>query len=56
MPLRLLTLAAAVLCLMPPNIEILGLPGITYSIAGVLIGVGMVTMRGAFPFLKRAGA
>ncbi|MCR9176267.1 MAG: TRAP transporter permease [Alphaproteobacteria bacterium] len=55
-PLRVVTLAAAVLCLMPPNIEILGLPGIFYSIAGVLIGVVIVSMRGAFPFLKRAGA
>ncbi len=56
LPLRILALAAAVLCLMPPNVEILGLPGISYSIAGVLIGAAMVAMRGMFPFLKRAGA
>jgi len=45
--LRLAALAAAALCLAPPNIDILGMPGIVFSVAGIALGAGLVIMRRA---------
>jgi TRAP transporter 4TM/12TM fusion protein len=48
-PLRVLVLAGAVLCLVPPTVDVLGLPGLGYSIAGLVVGAVVLFMRRTLP-------
>lgn len=43
--MRLVVLVAAVLALMPPTIDILGIPGVVLSLAGLALGAVVAVMR-----------
>ena len=53
--LRIVVLAAAVLSLMPPTLDILGIPGVFLSLAGLAIGVGVALMRRRDPVSNMPG-
>ena len=53
--LRLLVFVAAVLSLMPPTIDILGIPGVILSLSGVVLGVVVTVIRRRDPAPRLAG-
>jgi TRAP transporter 4TM/12TM fusion protein len=53
--LRWLVLASAVLALLPPTIDIVGVPGVIYSLAGLGLGAGLVLLRRRDPVPAHQG-
>ena len=54
--MRLAVFAAAVLALMPPTVDILGIPGVILSLGGLALGATVAVMRRRDPVPRFAGS